>query len=474
MSTRETVAAVNRFGLGAMPGEFARARDARGWLHAQIETGAERDAFADLPASAVLLQREAEMRQQRRQGKRDADDASDAPQRRSPLRRALVRDNLRDIALRYRVAATTHRPFAERIVHFWSNHFAVSADKGAARLYAAPMEREAIRAHAFGNFADLLLAVESHPAMLRYLDNVVSVGEDSMRVQRANRRNRQRRLGLNENLAREILELHTLGVDGGYTQDDVLELARAITGWSVLYPGRGAARAQAAAQAAARTGFVFRAAAHEPGARRVFGKTYAEGGLQQGRAILRDLALHPATARHVSAKLARHFVADTPDPGLVQRMAKAWLDSGGELRALYAALVDDDAAWAQDVRKYKTPDDFVVSAMRAGGFVLDDRPQQLVRLLRDLGQPVFTPRSPEGFPDGFGDWAAGDALRKRLQAASTLAARVDATHGPFELAQQVLGEAAVAGDFAQALRRAGSPQDGHALLFASPAFQWRA
>ncbi len=472
MSAREAVAAVNRFGLGAVPGELAQARDARGWLHAQIESGAERDAFAGVPASAELLEREAEMRRQRRQAKQDADAARDARQR-SPLRRALAGDALSDIARRYRVAATTRQPFAERIVRFWSNHFAVSADKGAARLYAAPMEREAIRAHAFGNFADLLFAVESHPAMLLYLDNVVSVGEDSMRVRRASRRGRngQRRLGLNENLAREILELHTLGVDGGYTQDDVVELARAITGWSVAYPGRGARGGRP--QGDARTGFVFRTAAHEPGARRVLGRTYAEGGLQQGRAILRDLALHPATARHVSRKLARHFVADAPDPGLLQRMAKAFLDSGGELRALYAALVDDDAAWAQDARKYKTPDDFVVSAMRAGGIALERRPQLLVRLLRELGQPVFTPRSPEGFPDGFGDWAAGDALRKRLQVASAFAARVDTTREPVELARQVLGEAAVVGDFAQALRRAGSQRDGYALLFASPAFQWR-
>lgn len=486
MSTREAVAAANRFGLGARPGELAQARDARAWLHRQIEAGAERAALAGLPSSAELLQREAAMRRQRRAeqlrqpGATQPQAGAAQPQAQQdarrppppPMRRELARDYLRDIAARYRVAATTERPLAERIVRFWSNHFAVSADKGAARLYAAPMEREAIRAHAFGNFADLLIAVESHPAMLRYLDNVVSVGEGSLRVQRAGRRGGRRRLGLNENLAREILELHTLGVDGGYSQDDVIELARAITGWSVADPGRGAQARMP--QADARTGFVFRVAAHEPGARRVLGRTYAEGDAQQGRAILRDLARHPATARHVSAKLARHLVADAPDPALVRRMSQAWLDSGGELRTVYAALVDHDAAWSADARKFKTPDDFLVSAMRAGGFALDARPQQLVGLLRGLGQPVFTPRSPEGFPDAFGDWAAGDALRKRLQVASTLAARVSDQRAPLALAQQVLGEAAVRGDFANALQRAGSPREGYALLFASPAFQWRA
>lgn len=479
MSTREAVAAANRFGLGAMPGELADARDARAWLHAQLGTRVADDAFGNLAPSAELLQREAAMRRQRRlrrQAKQDANDTQPAQQGRSPMARALARDNLRDISTRYRVAATTRTPFLERLVRFWSNHFAVSADKGVARLYAAPMEREAIRPHALGNFADLLVAVESHPAMLRYLDNVVSVGEDSMRVQRAKRRGRggQRELGLNENLAREILELHTLGVDGGYAQDDVIELARAITGWGVAYPGRGGNAGQAAARADASTGFMFRPGTHEPGQRRVLGKTYGEQGLAQGQAILRDLALHPATARHLAYKLARHFVADAPEPGLVQRMAKAYLGNDGELRALYATLVDDDAAWTADARKYKTPDDFLVSAMRAGGFVLDERPRQLVTLLRDLGQPVFTPRSPEGWPDGFGDWAAGDALRKRLQVSSTLAARIGAAAEPLRLAQQVLGEAAVAGDFAQALQRAGSPRDGYALLLASPAFQWRA
>lgn len=479
MSTqREAVAATNRFGLGAMRGELAQARDARAWLHAQLRAEPERDAFAGLTPSAELLQREAAARRQRREARQEADGQTGPVQGPDAMsRRELAQGNLSDIGARYRVAATTRTPFVERLVRFWSNHFAVSADKGTARLYAAPMEREAIRPNVLGNFADLLVAVESHPAMLRYLDNAVSVGEDSMRVQRASRRGLPggRKLGLNENLAREILELHTLGVDGGYAQADVLELARAITGWSVVYPLRpGARRAQAVTHTDARTGFVFRPATHEPGARRVLGKTYAEAGREQGRAVLRDLALHPATARHLSAKLARHFVDDTPDPGLVRRMAKAWLDSGGELGALYTALVDDDAAWTADARKYKTPDDFVVSAMRAGGFVLDDRPQQLVRLLRELGQPVFTPRSPEGYPDGFDDWAAGDALRKRLQVATTLAARVRQAPEPLPLAQQVLGEAAVAGDFAQALQRAGSPQDGYALLFASPAFQWRA
>lgn len=483
MSVRSAASAVNRFGLGAMPGEIAQAGDARGWLHAQLRGAADTSAFERLPDSLSLLRQESAFKQQRRARKRDdamddagvADDASMASPGQGQgngARRELYRQGLGDIGARYAYATTTRQPFVERLVRFWSNHFAVSIDKGPARLYAAPMEREAIRPYVLGNFGDLLLAVESHPAMLRYLDNVASVGTDSMLVQRRARRAQRRgdaqpmrQLGLNENLAREIMELHTLGVGGGYTQADVTEFARAITGWGVPQPRE---------MAQVRSAFVFRDNAHEPGARRILGRTYAQDGQLQGSAVLRDLALHPATAHHLALKLARHFVSDTPPDALVERMAKAYLASGGELAALYAALIDDDAAWSVDARKFKTPDDFVVSAMRAGGFQLDRRPMELPALLRDLGQPVFTPRSPAGFPDTTSDWAAGDALRKRLQVSGAFADRIgDAAAEPIVMARDALGAKAVSGDFAASLLRAGSAQDGYALLFASPAFQWR-
>lgn len=513
MSSKSQAAAANRFGLGAMPGELDRVgRDPRAWLKAQLDAPPDLAPFANLPSGLELLQRRAASRAIRRADKKSGADsdrsgaAIDGDTERARPRRvagisnaemsdverrvggqhrataswsgiedatpmALARDGFADIAARYRVATTTERPFAERLVRFWSNHFAVSADKNVARLQAAPMEREAIRPHLLGNFADMLLAVERHPAMLLYLDNVASVGDDSRMAQFAARRaatrpggdKPPRKLGLNENLAREILELHTLGVDGGYAQADVQELARAITGWGTP-PLRELAEAK--------TAYVFRAAAHEPGARTVLGKRYAEAGEAQGRTILRDLALHPATARHLSFKLARHFVADAPPPALVQRMSAAYLRSGGELRALYRAMIDDDAAWSDDARKFKTPDDFVVSALRAGGIGERIEPRSLTRLLNGLGQPVFTPRSPAGFPDTAGDWATGDALRKRVQAAAQLAERVRDARTPYAVANDVLGEAAD-GDLGALLRRAGSPQEGFALLFSSPAFQWR-
>ncbi len=479
MTHPAAIAAVNRFGLGAMPGELARAEDARDWLQAQLLAKPDLSAFSKLPDSLEIIRRQTEYRQQRRRARNEtgkrADSAGAATAtstnpagndiERTPLQQAIRRDAMDDLALRYRVAASTSTPFVERLVHFWSNHFAISIDKNSARLLAAPMEREAIRPHVLGDFSDLLAAVETHPGMLLYLDNAASVGDDSMLAQRAERRDAKRKLGLNENLAREILELHTLGVDGGYAQQDVVELAKAITGWGTPLR-RDVRNADGSA-------FVFRPGAHEPGTRSVLGKRYAEGGESQGRAILRDLAVHPATARHLSLKLARHFVSDTPSPALVERMATAFLRSGGSLPALYRAMIDDDAAWSADARKFKTPEDFVVSAMRAGAIQIDRRPLILMRLLQQLGQPIFTPRSPAGFPDSAADWASGDALRKRVQASGVLAEQITTTRKPVELAVDVLGEETVRGPFAELLRRAGSPQEGFAVLFSSPAFQWR-
>jgi uncharacterized protein (DUF1800 family) len=482
MTDLQTTAAVNRFGLGARPGELAAADDPRSWLQAQLRVRHDPAPFAGLPDSLTILERQYRFLLERRQNRPERDDAAAAkppaqaapvaemPER-SPLQQTIRRDAADDLALRYRIAASTTTPFVERLVRFWSNHFAISIDKNSARLMAAPMEREAIRPHTLGNFRDLLLAVETHPGMLLYLDNSVSVGDDSLLAQRLQRRQARRRVGLNENLAREILELHTLGVDGGYAQQDVIELARAITGWSTPTPRE--MRDDPPPVRGAGSAFVFRAAAHEPGARTVLGKRYAEGGEAQGRAILRDLAVHPATARHLSFKLARHFVADAPPPALVERMAAAFLRSDGDLPSLYRAMLIDDAAWSQDARKFKTPEDFVISAMRAGELRLDRQPRILLRLLQGLGQPTFTPRSPAGFPDTAADWASGDALHKRLQAASGLAELVPAGRRPLELAVDALGERAVRGAFADALRRAGSPREGFALLFSAPAFQWR-
>ncbi|MGO1071472.1 DUF1800 domain-containing protein [Lysobacter sp. CA199] len=491
MSASKATAA-NRFGLGARPGEIDGGGDGREILLAQLRQPVSLSAFDGLPGSAAIMRNEYELQRLRRasdamstpqaaaapagtdgmaapamDARRGNGEAQPMPAVADPAAdklREMRKQQLNEFGARYRHAARTPAPFVERLAQFWSNHFAVSIDKSSASRYAASMEREAIRPHVTGRFEDMLFAVETHPAMLRYLDNTVSIGDASRAARKAELTNRRKR-GLNENLAREILELHTLGVDGGYRQNDVTELARAITGWSTLGPN----------ETQSDDPFAFRVNAHEPGARHVLGRDYAEGGLEQGRAVLADLARHPATAKHLSFKLARHFVADEPPPALVEAMAKAYLRSDGDLRALYASLVESPLAWKPDARKFKTPNDFVISALRAGELPVDSDARALVALLANLGQPIFTPRSPAGFPDTTADWSSPDGLFKRIQAAQLFADRVDASGStPYERAVSVLGSETVSGDFAIGLRRAGSASDGYSLLFASPAFQWRA
>lgn len=486
MSSQQAASALNRFGVGARPGELPTLGDPRAWLLEQLTARtALSPAFSGLPSSRDYLQREFAYNRERISARRsrrndatrspDADSGDAVEQFKTSFRRSFGRDLLGEIGARYRAATTADAGFTERLVHFWSNHFAISVDKRQASLYAAPMEREAIRPHVFGRFEDLLLAAETHPGMLRYLDNAQSVGEGSTFATRGARRLRRmadsdtprRKLGLNENLAREILELHTLGVDGGYTQADVTELARGITGW-----GTPLARDMRTGQAID-SAFVFRAAAHEPGARNVLGNRYAEGGIEQGRAILADLARHPATARHLSLKLARHFVADAPPAALVERMTTAYLGSGGDLGRVYRTMVESDLAWSDDARKFKTPDDFIVSALRAGGIEVGTRPEAVIALLRQLGQPPFTPRSPAGYADTAADWTGPDALWKRVQVAQALAQRIPPQRlEPLRVAQDTFGDA-LDTDTGTALRRAESARDGMALLFASPTFQWR-
>jgi uncharacterized protein (DUF1800 family) len=468
MSSRQAVSAANRFGLGARPGEIAGIVDVRGWLLEQLHGDASLPAFSGLPSSLQYLQREADYLQQRRQNKR-----AGSPSRGQPKLGQLYRKaRLQELGRRYQVAVASEQGFLERLVHFWSNHFAISVDKRQAALYAAPMEREAIRPHVLGSFSELLVAVETHPGMLRYLDNVRSVGSDSVLADRARKRaargggKPKREPGLNENLAREILELHTLGVDGGYAQSDVAELARAITGWGVPMPQDWVRGAPASA-------FVFRSVAHEGGTRQVLGKRYAEDGDGQGRTILADLSRHPATARHVSYKLARHVVSDDPPDTLVERMTQAWLQSDGDLPAVYRALVESPEAWAPQARKFKTPDDFLVSSLRAIHLPPAANPRMSMELLARMGQPPFTPRSPAGFADDAAQWSGPDALWKRVQAAESIADTVPAERSdPLQVANDIFS-----GNLDQetllALRRAESPRDGLALLIASPAFQWR-
>jgi uncharacterized protein (DUF1800 family) len=375
----------------------------------------------------------------------------------------------RHVAARLRAALTTPAPFVERLVHFWANHFAVSTESTLVTLTAGAHEADAIRPHVLGRFEDLLWAAVQHPAMLFFLDQASAIGPGSAAGRRAAVRFPERRRGLNENLAREILELHTLGLQGGYTQADVTELARALTGWTV--EGSAFAPAPVAGETeqlvASRHGALFRPQLHEPGARRLLGRSYAEDGEGQARAMLRDLALHPATARHIAGKLARHFVADDPPPAVVDRLAQAFLRSGGELAAVYRALVASPEAWRPEPAKFKAPWEWTVSSLRAVGWHTIEGPRA-VNLLRELGQPVWRPRSPAGFDDVAAAWVAPDALLRRVEAAQRLAQRMPQPPDARELAQRVLPTMGAA--TAAALDRADTPATALALLLVSPEF----
>jgi uncharacterized protein (DUF1800 family) len=346
--------------------------------------------------------------------------------------------------------------FTERLVTFWSNHFCISANKGElGRMWAGAFEREAIRPHVLGSFGDMLKAVEQHPAMLFFLDNQQSLGPDS-------RAGQNRKRGLNENLAREIMELHTLGVGSGYSQDDVTSLARIITGWT--FAGRQG-------QLGPPGNFVFNANAHQPGPQRLLGKTYEDTGVAQGEAALADIARHPATAKFIATKFARHFVADEPPPALVARLQEVFQKSDGDLRALATALVDSDEAWQAPLTKLRSPYEFLVATGRLLAQIPDD-PTRYLGGLNLLGQPLWSPAGPNGFPDTNAAWAAPEGMKLRLDISAQVASRLGDNVDPRDLLQLVAADAA-SGETRRTIERAESRQQALALLLMSPEFQRR-
>lgn len=370
------------------------------------------------------------------------------------------------VGARANAALASPAPFVERLTHFWANHFAVSAEKLGVTGMAGLLEFEAIRPNVLGKFGDMLLAVERHPAMLLYLDQAQSIGPDSMVGTRIAARG-VRKAGLNENLAREILELHTLGVRTGYSQADVTEFARAMTGWTVSGITRGPA-AQIVGNAGAPGDFVFAGRLHQPGARTVIGRSYAQKGEAQARAILADLAVHTATARHIATKLARHFAGDVPPAALVERLSAAFVRSGGDLPVVYRALIDAPEVWSATASKFKTPWDWSISAMRGLG-TREVQGQAVAGLLTQLGQPVWRPGSPAGFDDIGASWAGPDALLRRVEAAERMANRAGGNIDARALAPTLLGGSAGAAT-EQAIARAESPGQALSLLLVAPEF----
>lgn len=451
--------ALNRFGLGARSDE-PLPDDPKRWLHEQFERyQALPPQWAGQPGSAALVASYSDYQRELRQ----VDTAGELALRQTLQK--LSQERYRSAVNARAVSAlVTPAPFAERLVHFWANHFAVSIDKAPLAVLAGAFEAEAIRPHVFGRFEDMLLAVEHHPAMLLYLDQARSIGPGSSIGQRAARANPQRPRGLNENLAREIMELHTLGVRSGYGQDDVTELARALTGWSVGgLPFLPATEQQG--------GFVFQTALHEPGSRRVLGQRYEQPGEAQASAILHQLAAAPATARHIAQKLARHFAGDVPPPALVIRLAETFLRSQGDLPSVYRTLIDSTEAWGPLQSKFKTPWEWILSALRGLGWqdLSGLRGQPLAPMLVQLGQPAWRPGSPAGYDDFADSWAAPDSLMRRVELAQRLAAQPGGIVDARVLAPQLL-PGGLSETTTSTIAGAESPATALALLLASPEF----
>jgi uncharacterized protein (DUF1800 family) len=358
-----------------------------------------------------------------------------------------------DAAAQLNFAATTQAAFRERLVWFWANHFSASVSQNETGPLVGAMIREAIRPNVTGSFATLVQAVERHPGMLRYLDNDVSVGPNSDAGQRLHR-------GLNENLGRECMELHTVGLKAGYTQTDVTNMAKILTGWSDA----------PSAQGSDSTGFLYRPHAHEPGPQTVLGQSF-DGGEQAGIEALNYLATYPTTYDLLARKLVTHFVSDTPPRHAVTQIAGVLHDTQGDLGAASAALVDLPAAWVP-AAKLKTPFDYVISTLRAAPPPPSPKPPDGIAILGGLGQPVWNAPLPNGWPDQAAVWSESDATLMRIDWAFTYAARFADGPDPLDIAHAAMGPL-LRPATVRAMSQAGSRREALTLFLASPEFQRR-
>ena len=470
--------ALHRFGFGPVRDQIAAiADDPRGAMLADLERSqAARVAAANLPSSGEAARALFEYRAEQaaktklaQRAKKEAEarnaamgmaDSADAPAAaaataaappeekaaaKQPQLPALLVQN--EAKVRYDAAVDAEIGFAERLVWFWSNHFCVSADKIVSM--AGAYEREAIRPHVLSRFADLLAAAESHPAMLFYLDNIESMGANS--VAGINRDK-----GLNENLAREILELHTLGVRSGYSQADVTSFATVLTGWTWI----GLAEPTHGGE------FVFVKRLHEPGEQVVLGKTYTDTGVEQGRAVLADLARHPATAAHIAKKLARHFVADEPPPSLVAKLEGTFRDTDGDLKEVAKTLILADESWTPQRTKLKPPSEWIAGILHVTGV----HPPNVARVMGAqalLGEPLWRPPAPNGYPDTEAAWI--DGLPRRLDIANEAAQRLPPQTDPFALLDSALGPLA-SPETHDTIAHAESRTQALALLLMAPEY----
>lgn len=450
MNTTKLYTALNRYGYGADSNTPSLKNiDPKGWLIAQLQPYPKLDNSwtSQLAAEQHYLYVQSKRANKKNQ-MADMNGMAKAVSRKDIVEAAksLVNDSIKH-------NIETNTPFQARLLDFFSNHFSVSYSNLPMIALAPTLEHEAIGPNLVGQFENLLIAVEQHPAMLVYLNNEYSVGPNSI----AARKYKKKKLGLNENLAREILELHTLGVKAGYTQQDVTEFAKGITGWSIGSIKRGE-----------EPGFRFRHGTHEPGKRVILNKTYAHKGIDQGTSILTDLARHPKTAAHVCSKLAQHFIADTPPKNVVAAMQKKWLETNGNLKQVMIAMLEHQESWSEQQLKLKSPRDLLISACRACG-VSKIRPDAF-RTLMVLGQTPFGAGSPAGFADNQQAWSGPRSMMSRIEWAEHFSGAVRTN--PHEIASNALGPK-LRSQTREQMRRAESKRQALAIMLMSPEFQMR-
>ena len=442
--------AAARFGFGPGPQDNLGG-DARGWLKAQSQgpdPGLASGAFAGLPTgqqAVDTLKADAKARKQF---------LAQNPDAKGQFKGQTQQNYHADVLAQLAFAAITPASFRERLVWFWANHFSINAAQNQAGAFVGPMLREAIRPHVNGNFTDMVLAVERHPAMLRYLNNDVSFGPDSPLGQRRN-------IGLNENLGRECMELHTVGLAAGYTQADVTAMATILTGWSMATSIEGSDS----------TGFRYRPMGHEPGPQTVMGRTF-DGGEQAGIDALTFLSTYPTAYDRVATQMVTHFVADTPSQSAVDSIAQVLKDTQGDLAAASAALVDLPEAW-EPGQKFKTPFEYVLSTLRALPPPPDQPAPDPAGILAGLGQPMFGAPLPNGWSDQASAWTGSDEVMARIDWAFGYAGRfTDSGMAPLPVAQAALGPL-LRPQTAGAIASAGSPREALTLFLTSPEFQRR-
>lgn len=483
--------AAHRFGFGPRPGELrAIAADPRGWVKSQLARQSRPPApIAALPAAEDDLLAFGRWLARRRLRGGNAGRMEERAERQGVTPEELQRlsieedfvENFRDrvtraVAARLEAAIASDQPVHERLVHFWSNHFTVSTAKPGAIALPPSFEKDVVRPHVGGRFADMLLASTKHPGMIVYLDNWLSIGPNSQSAQHPGRGPRLpgggRPSGINENLAREILELHTLGVNGGYTQRDVQALAAVITGWTYERPRLRDLISDRAGERSGGQLFEFDADAHEPGPKTLLMRTYSQSGVAQGEAVLADLARHPSTARFIAAKLCRHYIADAPPPAAAARVERAFAQSDGDLRLTMEALVDSPEAWETPLAKFKRPEEYAISLLRSAN-VRTLPPNAGIAALSAMGQRPYAAPGPDGWADVADAWLTGDLVWKRLEFAQAYAERIArADVNPIEIGEACLGPL-MSSDTRTAVMRAESPAQGLAILYGAPEMQRR-